>query len=214
MRDSFRTIAGPASARITRNRSRFLAFVQPVSTPDEVTEALAELRKTHHDATHVCSAYRLFGEIEIPSGSDDDGEPSGSAGDPILRRIEGADLENLLVAVVRYFGGVKLGVGGLIRAYADAAEEALKAAGTVTQTIETQVRIAFPPEVTSGVMGTIHRHSATVQHIEYDASGLARVSLPPSRVDAFLAALREATGAKAETSIRQESENTDGAQRR
>ena len=201
MRDAFRTIAGPASARITRKRSRFLSFARPVESNAEVSEALAALRKTYHDASHVCSAYRLSGDSEAVSGSDDDGEPSGSAGEPILRRIEGAGLEDVLVAVVRYFGGVKLGIGGLIRAYSEAAEQALAAASSVIRKMEATVRVDFPPEATSGVMGTIHRCNATVKHIEYDAAGLAVVTLPPSRVKAFLTALREATSAKAQASV-------------
>jgi len=200
VRDAFRTIAGPASARLTRNRSRFLSFARCVRSEDEAAKAIAEFRKTYHDASHVCSAYRLFGDQAGISGSDDDGEPSGSAGEPILRRIEGAELENVLVAVVRYYGGVNLGVGGLIRAYGDAAEEALDAAKQVSKAIQTSICIEFPPDVTSGVMGTIHRLAAVVKRIEYDAAGLAEVSLPPSRIEAFLAALREATGARARTS--------------
>ena len=202
MRDSFRTIKGPASARITRRKSRFLAFAEPVGSAENVIAALGDLRKSYHDATHVCSAHRLFADEAPLSGSDDDGEPSGSAGLPILRQIEKANLENVLVAVVRYFGGTKLGVGGLVRAYSDAAAEALDRAGLVLEELESTLTIEFPPEVTSGVMGTIHRHQAAVRHIEYDAVGLAEVGIPPSRAETFASAIQDATAARARVVIK------------
>jgi len=200
--DAFRTASEPASARITRSKSRFLAHVVPVSSHDEVDAELARLRKAFHDATHVCSAYRLREDTPPLEGADDAGEPAGSAGTPILRQIEKADLYEVLIAVVRYFGGVKLGIGGLIRAYSDAACAGIDAATTVVRRVEVDIRVRFPPEVTSGVMGTIHRHRAKVRHIEYDPSGIALVALPPSRIDAFLDALQEATGARATAEVR------------
>ena len=202
MTDAFRTVSEPASARITRSKSRFLAHALPVSSHDEIDAELARLRKAFHDATHVCSAYRLHAGTSHLEGADDAGEPAGSAGTPILRQIEKADLFGVLVVVVRYFGGVKLGIGGLIRAYSDAAGAAVDGATIVVRRVEVDVRVAFPPAVTSGVMGTIHRHRAKIRHIEYDPSGVALVTLPPSRVDAFVDALREATGARATAEVR------------
>jgi uncharacterized YigZ family protein len=201
MSDAFRTVARQASARITRNRSRFLSFVLPVSTHAEIEAEIASLRRLYHDATHVCHAYRLRGGPPPLQGLEDDGEPSGSAGSPILRRLEEEDLCDVLAAVVRYFGGAKLGIGGLIRAYADATREALDNSRIVVRRIEVEVRISFPPELTSTVMGTIHRHDARIDHIEYDEAARAHVVLTPSRVEGFLDALREATGARASAEV-------------
>jgi len=120
------TILHPAGAKITRQRSRFVALAEPIHTTAEVGEALAGLKRVHHAARHIPYAYRLSsGEWR----ASDDGEPAGSAGRPILSAIEADHLVNVLVAVARYYGGVKLGVGGLSRAYRDAAREAISGAG-------------------------------------------------------------------------------------
>jgi uncharacterized YigZ family protein len=201
MTDAFRTVAEPASARITRSKSRFLSFLLPVSSHEGIEAELARLRRIYHDASHVCFAYRLREGLSPREGADDAGEPAGSAGPPILRRIEEADLSNVLAVVVRYFGGTKLGIGGLIRAYSDAVQGTLEAARVVVRPIEVEVRIAFPPEATSGVMSTIHRHGAKIRHIEYDPAGSALVVLPSSQSEAFVHALREATGARATAEV-------------
>ena len=201
MIDAFRTIGEPANARLNEKKSRFLAFLAPVSSMGHADEELAGLRRRYHDATHHCSAYRILNGEEVLEGSNDDGEPSGSAGLPILQQLQKADLVNILAVVVRYYGGTKLGVGGLVRAYGGAAAEALVLAPIVVRKIETVIRITFPAEVNSGVMGTIHKHSVKVLGIEYDASARVQVSLPPSRVDAFCAAIKEATGDRATVEV-------------
>ena len=199
--DAYRTLESPVESRVTRKRSRFLAFVYPIRSLEEIEERRSALRRAYHDATHHCSAYRLLQEGEPLVASDDDGEPSGSAGPPILHHLEGADLLNVLAVVVRYYGGTNLGVGGLIRAYGDAVAEALADGAILERRIERQIRIAYPPEATSGVMGTIHHHNARVVRIEYDDRAMAVVGLPPSRVDAFCAAIEEATGARATVEV-------------
>jgi uncharacterized YigZ family protein len=201
MTDTFRTLAAPVSARISRSKSRFLSFLLPVSSHEEIEAELARLRRAHHDASHLCFAYRLREGLSPREGADDAGEPAGSAGPPILRRIQEADLSDVLAVVVRYFGGTKLGIGGLIRAYSDAARKASEAARVVVRTIEVEVRIAFPPEVTSGVMRTIHRHGARIRQIEYDPAGRGLLVLPASRSEAFVDDLREATGARATAEV-------------
>lgn len=201
MIDAYRTPAEPARARITRKRSRFLAFLQPVRSIEEVDAALAEIRRTYHDATHHCNAYRIVASPRPIEASDDAGEPHGSAGAPILHRLEEADLLNALAVVVRYFGGTKLGVGGLIRAYADATDAAIEAARIVVRSVVVEVVIRFPLDVNSNVMATIHRSRAAVEQVRYDGSGEIRVGLPPSAVAAFRAAIREATGDRAKAEV-------------
>ncbi len=201
MIDSYRTLAEPTKGRITRKKSRFLAFLYPVGSPDEVEAKIAEVRRAHHDAAHHCTAYRLVASPEPIAASDDAGEPSGSAGPPILHRLEEADLLNALAVVVRYFGGTKLGVGGLIRAYGDATEAALEGARIVVRRVTVGVLIRFPADVNSGVMTAIHRCGAEVQGVRFDESAEVRVRLAPSGVSAFRAAIREATGDRATTEV-------------
>jgi len=202
MIDSFRTVGAPATGRITRKKSRFLSFVVPVSSPSEIHEERARIRRLTHDASHHCIAFRLLVDGHTEARSDDDGEPPGSAGVPILQQLEKADLLNTLAVVVRYFGGTKLGIGGLVRAYAGAVAQALTSAPIITRAIEVEIALTFPTEVNTGSMATIHRCAAKVLGIEYDRLVHVHVALPPSRVAGFREALREATGDRASLEVK------------
>ncbi|WP_347158060.1 IMPACT family protein [Pontibacter chitinilyticus] len=145
MEDIYHTIAAPAEGLYKEKGSKFIALAYPVYSEEEVKEQLAELRKTYYDARHHCYAYSL-GADKSRYRANDDGEPNHSAGDPILGQIRSADLSNVLVVVVRYFGGTKLGVSGLINAYKTAAADAL-AQATVVEKYETvllQVHFQYP----------------------------------------------------------------------
>jgi len=194
--DVYLTLAGAASARLTRERSRFLAFVEPVAAAN-VAERLGAYRRKHRDASHVCSAFRCRQGNEVIAAADDAGEPRGSAGLPILQELEGAGLLDVLAVVVRHFGGVKLGMGGLVRAYGDATAEALAAATAVERRIEATLHLAFPHEAHAAVLRTLHRQGARVLDIRYDTQGEAVVAISPSHVTALAEALREETGARA-----------------
>jgi uncharacterized YigZ family protein len=202
MIDAFRTLASPATAKLARQRSRFLAFVEPVASVDHARTRLADLRRAYHDASHCASAYRLSGDPTPLEDSDDDGEPTGSAGMPILLQLKGARLENVLAVVVRYFGGVKLGVGGLARAYADAVAAALAGARIAEQRVSVQLLVHFPLEVNPGMMGAIHHHQAEILDIRYDTEGHVTVGVAPSRVEAFRRSVTERTGARARLEVR------------
>jgi uncharacterized YigZ family protein len=197
MKDAFRTLAAPASAKLVRQRSRFIALLEPIEGAGDVHVRLGEIRRAYHDASHCCSAFRLVGDPFPSQGSDDDGEPAGSAGVPILLQLEGARLENVLAIVVRYFGGVKLGVGGLARAYSSAVAEALAKASIVEHALTIEFAVRFPLEANAGVMSAIHHHEAKILDIRYDTEGQAIVALAPSRVEAFRRSLTEGTGARA-----------------
>jgi len=197
MIDAFRTITTPASARIARKKSRFLGHAFPIGSEDELSHRLDEIRGRFHDATHHCYAYRLLKGFETVSHIDDAGEPSGSAGLPILHVLEETELLNVLLIVVRYFGGTKLGLGGLIRAYSDAAQATLAAAQFIVRRVDVEVSIRFPPEVNSRVMGTIHRYGAEVREIEYGENAHVLAAVRPSLVSAFKSAIREASGDRA-----------------
>ncbi len=194
--DAYRTLAGPASARLTRERSRFLAIVEP-TTIESVEARLLALRRQYHDATHVCTAYRCRSKLAVVARADDAGEPRGSAGPPILQQLGAADLVDVVGAVVRYFGGVKLGIGGLVRAYGDAMAAALAQAEVIERHVETTLRIQFPHEANAAVLRLVHRHGARVLDIRYDTRGEMVVALPSSRVSTFADAVREETGARA-----------------
>src|SRR5437763_10884139 len=126
--DHYKTLAAPSEFRQKIDRSEFLGVAFHVESEDEFFAELAVLTKRHYDATHLCWAFRLFANSDIRARSADAGEPSGTAGKPILSAIEGADLYDTAVIVVRWYGGVKLGTGGLSRAYRDTAAEALRGA--------------------------------------------------------------------------------------
>lgn len=201
MKDAFRTLAEPASAKLTRQRSRFLAFVEPVADVEAVRTRLLEIRREFRDASHCTSAYRLSSDPAPLEGSDDDGEPAGSAGIPILLQLSGAELENTMAVVVRYFGGVKLGVGGLARAYADATALALGAAHIVDHLVTVRLALRFPLAVNATVLSAIHRYEAKVLEIRYDTEGHATIGLAPSRVAAFRRSVVEGTGARARVEV-------------
>ena len=118
------------TGEITEKKSRFIAYLSHVSSPEEAVSFLNSIKKKHYDAKHNCSAYIIAGEDGAPDilHSSDDGEPSGTAGKPIMSVLSGAGLKNVILVVTRYFGGTLLGTGGLVRAYTEASKEALKAA--------------------------------------------------------------------------------------
>ena len=142
IQDSYKSIASPSEGLFKDNGSRFIALAYPVETEEEVKEIVASLRKEYHDARHHCYAYRIGLKGDVWRASDD-GEPSGSAGRPILGQIDSLELSDVLVVVVRYFGGIKLGIPGLIRAYKTSTADALSAATVVPKIAGRNYRISF-----------------------------------------------------------------------
>ena len=130
--DAYQSIGAPSQGLFKDNGSRFIAFAFPVETEEEVKEHVAALKKEYHDARHHCFAYRLGYKGDVWRAADD-GEPSGSAGRPILGQIDSMGLSDILVVVVRYFGGIKLGIPGLIRAYKTSTADALGQASVVSK---------------------------------------------------------------------------------
>ena len=142
MQDQYRSIAAPSEGLFKDNGSRFIALAYPVETEEEVKSIVAGLRKEYHDARHHCYAYRLGYKGDLWRASDD-GEPSGSAGRPILGQIDSLGLSDILVVVVRYFGGIKLGIPGLIRAYKTSTADALSSAQIVDKIACRHFRLQF-----------------------------------------------------------------------
>ena len=148
---SYHTLKGPSQGIYKEKGSKFLAFAYPVSSEMEIKERIETLRKEYFDARHHCFAWML-GLDKDKFRSFDDGEPNHSAGDPILGQIRSKGITDVLVVVVRYFGGVKLGVGGLISAYKAAAEEVLNNAEIVEKEVTEILDISFDYEITSDIM--------------------------------------------------------------
>ena len=151
IRDSYKSVPGPAEGLFKDNGSRFISFVFPVETEEEIKNIVSDLKKKYHDARHHCYAYRL-GYRADKFRANDDGEPSSSAGRPILGQIDSRGLSDVLVVVVRYFGGIKLGIPGLIRAYKTSSAEALDKAGSVEKIAGKWFRLKFGYEAMNSVM--------------------------------------------------------------
>lgn len=151
MKDHFLTLKHPVSSEYKEKGSRFLAFGYPVRSQEEVQERLETLRKEYYDARHHCYAYRLGAEAE-QWRANDDGEPSHSAGTPILNQIRSEKLTNVLVVVIRYFGGTKLGVSGLIQAYKTATAEALTPEAIQEEILTESLCFVYDYDQTNAVM--------------------------------------------------------------
>ncbi|MBP3256700.1 MAG: YigZ family protein [Bacteroidales bacterium] len=140
--DRYKSIAAPSEGLFKDNGSRFLALAYPVETLEQVKDIVAGIKKQYHDARHHCFAYRLGYQGDVWRASDD-GEPSGSAGRPILGQIDSLGLSDVLVVVVRWFGGIKLGIPGLIRAYKSSSADALSQATLIEKTAARRFRLRF-----------------------------------------------------------------------
>lgn len=167
MTDEYKTIEGTAEGIYSEKRSKFIAIATHVESVDEVKEKLAECQKKYYDARHVCYAYMLGAE-RLEFRANDNGEPSGTAGKPILGQINSNELTDILVMVVRYFGGIKLGTSGLIVAYRQAAAEALSAAEIVSKTIDEDVTFMFEYPFMNDVMRIVKEENPILVNQGYD----------------------------------------------
>lgn len=152
--DEYRTIKSLSEGQYSEKRSKFLAFALPVENVDEVRELVAQYQKKYYDARHACYAY-MIGADRHTFRANDNGEPSGTAGKPILGQINSNELTNILIIVVRYFGGIKLGTSGLIQAYKAAAAEAISNAEIVTKTVDENLSVAYEFPMMNSVMKVI-----------------------------------------------------------
>ncbi len=184
MTDSYTTITDIAEGTYSELRSKFLAFAIPVRTADEALDWVAQYQKEYFDARHVCWAYRLGADGQ-EYRSNDNGEPSGTAGKPILGQLISHDLSDVLLVVVRYFGGVKLGTSGLIVAYRTAASEALAAANKIERLVEQEMKLTFTYDHMNLVMRMVKDLSPRIISQDYtdDGSVMMRISIRLSYVD-------------------------------
>jgi uncharacterized YigZ family protein len=181
--DKFWSIKGATEGLYKEKGSKFFAYAFPVSNTDEVKENLDILKKKHFNARHHCYAYMLHDKELFRSY--DDGEPRHTAGDPILNQIRSTQLKNVLVVVVRYFGGTKLGKGGLINAYKSAAKDALSNAEIIEKTIQKLISINFNYEGMNDVIHAIQQENYKVIHQHYDKDCSITCAVPVSKIPQF-----------------------------
>lgn len=165
--DSYRTITALSEGTYSEKRSKFLAFAIPVRSAEEVKQIVAEYQKKYYDARHVCYAYMLGAE-RAEFRANDNGEPSGTAGKPILGQINSNELTDILIIVVRYFGGVKLGTSGLIVAYRLAAAEAIAAAEIIEKTVDEEIIFYFEYPFMNDVMRIVKEEAPDIVSQGYD----------------------------------------------
>ena len=176
MGDTYKTITGTSEGLYKEKMSKFLSFAVPCRTVEEALDIVKLYRNEYCDARHCCWAYML-GPERKDYRANDDGEPSGTAGKPILGQINSFGLTNLVVIVVRYFGGIKLGTSGLIEAYRIAAQEALALAQTEEKLIEEELLVAFEYPLMGDVMRIVKEEGATVLEQDFQLSCRLRLSL-------------------------------------
>jgi len=189
MSDHYRTLAAPAELRHKIERSEFLGIAFPATSEEQFFAELERIQKRFFDATHHCWAFRLFAESRARSS--DAGEPSGTAGKPILAAIEGAGLFDAAVVVVRWFGGIKLGTGGLSRAYRETAAGTLRNAALVDRYVYERVRVIVPFEATGSAYRLVNPPDVVLAGEEYGEENVFEFNVRSSIVDAFTARLRE-----------------------
>ena len=167
VQDTYKTIADVSEGLYTEKRSKFIAVALPVKTVEEIKEHLEVYQKKYYDARHVCYAYML-GHERKDFRANDNGEPSGTAGKPILGQINSNELTDILVIVVRYFGGIKLGTSGLIVAYKAAAAEAIAAATILEKTVDDEVTVLFEYPFMNDVMRIVKEEEPEIVDQLYD----------------------------------------------
>ena len=174
--DTFKTITALSEGYITEQRSKFMSFAMPVQTPAQVKEMVDACRKKYYDAHHVCWAY-VLGAARTQFRANDDGEPSSTAGKPILGVINSNALTDILIIVVRYFGGVKLGTSGLIVSYRAAAQDAVQNAHIIEKTVDEDIQISFEYPFLNGVMKTVKEMQAQIisQNFDNDCRMVVRI---------------------------------------
>ena len=185
MAASYRMLKAYADTYFIEKKSKFISYVQPVYSEEEALQFLSTIRKKHYDATHNCYAY-ILGEAMNIQRSSDDGEPSGTAGVPILEVLKKEEITNSIVIVTRYFGGIMLGAGGLIRAYTEGAARGIKAAGTAIVQPFAVHQLKLDYSLLSKLQYEISRKEYIIENIEYRENVIMRVLTALELKEAFI----------------------------
>ncbi len=183
--DVYYTLKNKTCREIKIKGSRFIGYTRSIDSRDEAEAFISEISQKHNDATHVCYAYRLGMGNDSIFQSRDGGEPSGTAGRPILDAIDGRELTNIVCVVVRYFGGTKLGIGGLARAYRQCAGETLDGGETIERFITSAIRIVFHYDFTGSMMNLISRYQCQIEKTVYGEKTELLLHIRQSRAEAF-----------------------------
>lgn len=190
MTDEFKTISNTSEGFYSEKRSKFLAFAHHVESIYEIKNLLADYRKKYYDARHVCYAYML-GADRTDFRANDDGEPSSTAGKPILGQINSNELTDILIVVVRYYGGVNLGTSGLIVAYREAAADAIAHADVITKQVEEVVTYDFPYVMMNDVMRIVKEMQPRIIEQTYDNNCQIKLSIRRSEADQLRSRLKK-----------------------
>lgn len=193
--DAYKTIIGVAEGIYTEKRSKFIAIAIPVHTVEEIKQHLDIYQKKYYDARHVCYAYML-GHERKDFRANDNGEPSGTAGKPILGQINSNGLTDILIVVVRYFGGIKLGTSGLIVAYKAAAAEAIANATIIEKTVDDEIAVAFEYPFMNDVMRIVKEEEPEILEQSYDMDCLMKLRIRRSMMGKLRARLEKVETAR------------------
>ena len=193
--DTYKTIIGVAEGIYTEKRSKFIAIAIPVHTVEEIKQHLDIYQKKYYDARHVCYAYML-GHERKDFRANDNGEPSGTAGKPILGQINSNGLTDILIVVVRYFGGIKLGTSGLIVAYKAAAAEAISNAKIIEKTVDEEIAVAFEYPFMNDVMRIVKEEEPEILEQSYDMDCLMKLRIRRSMMEKLRARLEKVETAR------------------
>jgi len=195
MSDTYKTISGITAGIYKEKGSKFLSFAIPVHNAEDVKELVKNYRKEYYDARHVCYAY-MIGSERKEWRANDDGEPSGTAGRPIIGQINSRELTNILVIVVRYFGGILLGTGGLVTAYKEATADALELSEIIEKTVDCQFTIHFDYILMNDVMHAVKEYNAMILSQSYDTDCFMALSIRMQDADTLIGKLHKISGLK------------------
>ena len=195
--DVYRTIEADAEALFKEKSSKFLCFAYPVKTEEQIRERLEVLYKKYYDATHHCYAWRL-GPRGESFRANDDGEPSSTAGKPILGQLLSHEITDCLIVVVRYFGGTKLGVSGLIQAYKEAAADVIAVSDVIEKTVDTVLRVDFSYMVMNDIMRIIKDENPQIREQIFDNLCSMTLAIRQSKAQTLIGKLSKVSGATIE----------------
>lgn len=196
MRTDYTTVKGHGQSELVIQKSRFITYVQRAETEQQAMDFIQDIKKIHHNATHNCSAY-LIGEHDNIQKANDDGEPSGTAGVPMLEVLKKQQLKDTVVVVTRYFGGIKLGGGGLIRAYGRATSEGIAATGIVKRRLHYQMKVIIDYTLLGKVENEVRQSNYSLKEISYTDTVDIYIYCPVSEKEVFINWLTELTNGQA-----------------
>lgn len=196
MLNNYRTVRQEASAEIVIKKSRFIGYAKPVETEEEAVAFIDEIKRLHRQATHNCSAY-MVGERDQYQKASDDGEPSGTAGKPILEVIKNKGLKNVAVVVTRYFGGIMLGAGGLVRAYTDGAVAGIEAAEEIVNVLHLEVFVDVDYTWYGKLENELHGRGTRVGGTEFADRVIVRCLPEEQEAEAFIVWMTDLTQGQA-----------------